>query len=465
MTQEQPVLKPSFLEALILITIILFGISISIIRYESVPHSPLILAVFFLLIYGLLKKVPIKELENGMIAGVKSGLGAVLLFFFIGMLISSWMASGTIPTFIYYALQFVNGSYFYAIAFVVTAVVGISIGSSLTTSATIGVAFMSIGMALELSPAITAGAVISGAFFGDKMSPLSDTTNLSSMIVKVDLFDHIKNMLWTTIPAFILSFILFMVLSPEKTEANFTKIALLKDTLTELGVVNILSFIPFILLAILAIKRISAIITLSIGIISGLILSFFIQHDFSFQIMLTLLFSGYHSESGVEEIDQLLGRGGIESMMFSISLVVIALSLGGLMFKLGLIPALLKGLTGILYKAPALIFATASTSIGINFLVGEQYLSILLTGSTFEKAYQKAGLHLKNLSRVLEDAGTVINPLVPWGVCGIFLSSVLGVATIEYVPFTFFCLLSPILTILFGLTGFTITKENFSKNS
>lgn len=460
MHQEKAVLKITPLEAVVLIMVILGGVSFSIIKYEVVPHIPVVFAIFLLFIYGFCKKVKIKDLENGMVEGAKSGLGAVMIFFFIGMLISSWMASGTIPTFIYLALEFVNGNYFYCVVFIVTSIVGVSIGSSLTTAATLGVAFISISSALELSLPITAGAIISGAFFGDKMSPLSDTTNLASMIVKVDIFEHIKNMLWTTLPAFIITMILFAFLSPKEASSNFESIALLRNTLLDLNIVHYYSLIPFVLLAILAIKRVSTIITLSFGIFSAIVTAFFVQREFHLGMVIELLFAGYDIQSGVEEIDALLGQGGIESMMFSISLVLLALSLGGLLFKLGIIPAALEGISSFLYKVPMLILSTVTTAIGVNFLVGEQYLSILLTGNAFEKSYQKAGLHPKNLSRVLEDAGTLINPLVPWGVCGVFLTGILGVNTIDYLPFAFFCLLCPIITLFYGFTGLTLTKNN-----
>lgn len=458
MNQEQANIRLSTFEAILIIIIILGGVSFAIIKYEVVPHIPVILAIFLLFIYGILKKVSIKDLENGMIEGAKSGLGAVMIFFFIGMLISSWMASGTIPTFIYYALEFVNGNYFYSVVFVVTAIVGASIGSSLTTAATIGVAFISVSSAMELSLPITAGAIISGAFFGDKMSPLSDTTNLASLVAKVDLFEHIKNMMWTTVPAFIITFVLFAILSPGETAASFENMNLLKGTLQQLDLVHLYSLLPFVILAVMAFKKVSTIITLSFGVLSALCLSFFIQSGMNVQKGMNLLFSGYELQSGVEEIDKLLGQGGIESMMFSISLVLLALSLGGLLFKLGVIEVALEGISKFLYKAPTLVLSTVSTAIGINFLVGEQYLSILLTGNTFAKSFEKAKLHPKTLSRILEDAGTVVNPLVPWGVCGVFLTGVLGVETIDYLPYTFFCLLCPIITLLFGFSGFTIKK-------
>ncbi|GLB60454.1 Na+/H+ antiporter NhaC [Cytobacillus sp. NCCP-133] len=460
MHQDHAALRLKPLEALIVTLIILGGISYSIIFAGSVPHIPVVFAIMGLFAYGLMKKVSVKELENGLVEGAKSGLGAIFIFFFIGMLISSWMASGTIPTFIYLALEAVNGKFFYAIVFVVASVIGMSIGSSLTTAATLGVAFMGVSSALDLSEAITAGAVISGAFFGDKMSPLSDTTNLASATVKVDLFDHIKNMAWTTVPAFGISLVLFAIVSPDEAASNFTKIALLKETLLIQGLVHWYSLIPFAILALLAIKKVSAIITLSSGILSSLLIAIFVQDSFGVQKMLSFLFSGYVSESGLEEVDSLLTRGGMESMMFSISLVLLALSMGGLFLKLGILPALLEGIKGILARVPALIASAAGTAIGINFLVGEQYLSILLTGNAFREPFERAGLQSKNLSRILEDAGTVVNPLVPWSVCGVFLTSVLGVDTLAYLPFAFFCLLSPIITLIYGLTGIKIAKIN-----
>jgi NhaC family Na+:H+ antiporter len=463
MQQETAVLKVKPLEALIVILALLAGISYSMIFLGVVPHIPIILAVIGLIAYGLVKKVSIKDLEAGMIDGAKSGLGAIFIFFFIGMLISSWVASGTIPTFIYVALNTVGGEYFYAIVFVVTSIIGLCIGSSLTTAATLGVTFISVGSALDLSVAITAGAVVSGAFFGDKMSPLSDTTNLAAMVAGTDLFEHIKNMLWTTIPAFILSFFFFMMLSPDEKSTNFEKIDELKSALLALDLVHWYSVIPFIILTVLALKKVSSIVTLAISTISALLLSPFVQSEVNIPEILNLLYYGYKSKSGITEIDSLLTIGGMESMMFSVGLVLLALSMGGLLFKLGIIPALLEGIKKFLGKTSTLISSTAFTAIGVNFLLGEQYLSILLTGNTFAKSFKEAKLHPKNLSRVLEDSGTVVNPLVPWSVCGVFLTGVLGVSTIDYFPFAFFCLLSPILTILFGITGLTITSESKSE--
>jgi Na+:H+ antiporter, NhaC family len=458
MFNHQPATAIKTSEAAAVILLLLSGISYGMIKLELVPHIPVLMGIGALIVYGLIKKIKMADLENSMIDGAKAGLGAVMIFFFIGMLVSSWIAAGTIPTLIYLAFEMVSGKWFYAIVFVVTSIVGLSIGSSLTTSAVIGVAFIAVSETLGLSSAITAGAVVSGAFLGDKMSPLSDTTVLASSTVKVDLFDHIKNMAWTTIPAFLISLILFAGMSPELGSADFTKLEGLQKALVGMNLVHWYSLSPLMVLAVLAVKKVSSILTLGAGTLSAMAISLFVVEKEQWGTLPGILYTGYQSQSGNEQLDSLLSRGGIESMLFSVSLVLLALSMGGLLFKLGVLPALLQGLVGSLKKVPVLIGSAALSAVGINFLIGEQYLSILLTGNTFAGHFEKAGLHPKNLSRVLEDAGTVINPLVPWSVCGVFLSGVLGVNTIEYVPFAFFCLLSPILTLTAGFTGITVTR-------
>lgn len=459
MEQEQKALSIKPVEATIVLAALMGLVGYLIIGLQVIPHVAIISGIALLLGYGVIKRVSFKELEDSMVSGAKSGIAAVMIFFFIGMLISSWMASGTIPTFIYLALDLVSGKFYYAIVFVVTAIIGLSIGSSLTTAATVGVAFVSASTALGISPVITAGAVVSGAFFGDKMSPLSDTTNLASSVAGADLFEHIKNMAWTTIPAFILSFVVYLVLSPAETEQSMKQMLLVKEGLLKMNLVHWYSLLPFIILAVLAAKKVPAIATLSSGVISAIFITIWINGGLDSKGLLDLLYSGFKSESGIKEVDSMLTRGGMESMMFSISVILLALSMGGLLFRLGIIPAVLSMLQSILSRVSLLISATAGMAIAVNFILGEQYLSILLPGNAFKEHFKKAGLEPKHLSRVLEDAGTVVNPLVPWSVCGVFLASVLGVPVIEYFPFALFCLFSPLLTVFYGFTGITLPKQ------
>ena len=451
--------KPSVFEAIFIIIIVISMISIAIGKLGAVPHIPILLSIILLIFYGLLKRVPFKVLEESMRSGVTSGIGAIYIFFLIGILISSWIVSGTIPTLLYMGFSLVSASFFYAIVFIITAIIGTAIGSSLTTVATIGVAFVSIAGAIDASLVLTAGAIVSGAFFGDKMSPLSDTTNLAASIVNIDLFEHIKNMSWTTIPAFLISGVLYAVLSPSvEGGVNNTAIANYQDSLQATNFVHWYSIVPLLVLIVCTFKKVPAFLTLIVSSLVALFLSIF-HTSLSVSDYCAILYSGYVSETGIEVVDSLLTRGGISSMFFTIMLVVLSLSMGGLLFALGIIQTLLSKIQNLLESVGALITGTAFTAIGINIVVGEQYLSILLTGEAFKQQYRELGLHPKNLSRVMEDAGTVVNPLVPWSVCGLFIASMLDVSVIDYLPFAFFCLLSPVLTIIFGWLNLTISRN------
>lgn len=449
--------NPRFLEASFITILIIAIMAYSIGYLKATPHIPIFLVIALLLAYGLLKKVPFRDLEGGMIAGASAGLGAVFIFFFIGILISSWIMGGTIPTLIYYGFLTVSPNFFFAIVFLICSIVGISIGSSLTTVATVGVAFMGIAGAMDISLIITAGAIVSGAFFGDKMSPLSDTTNLASGTVGVDLFEHIKNMGWTTIPAFLISFVLYAIISPTGAATSFETVEQFKGGLLSTGLIHWYTLLPIVVLVIMTFYKAPAVITLAVVSIIGVGLGSLLDPVPASDVF-KILFDGYVSQTGNKEVDALLTRGGMNSMLFTIALVLLALTMGGLLFTLGIIQSILAKVESLFKSAGSVITGAAITGIGVNTLIGEQYLSILLTGEAFKAQFAKVGLAPKNLSRVMEDAGTVVNPLVPWSVCGIFITSVLGISTLDYLPFTFFCLLGPILTILFGWSGKTLTK-------
>ncbi|WP_077324957.1 Na+/H+ antiporter NhaC [Virgibacillus siamensis] len=440
--------NPSLTESIIFFIVTISLISYFLIGLGTSPHIPILIAVFLLVLYGLIKGISFKDLEEGMTAGAKSGMGAIFLFLLIGVLISSWMISGTIPALINTGFSLIGGTWFYAIVFAVTSLAGVSLGSSLTTTATIGVAFIGMAGAMDASMAITAGAIVSGAFFGDKMSPLSDTTNLASTIVKVDLFDHIKHMSLTTIPAFIISFILFCILSPDES-ASIQNLASYQTALAETGLIHWTSWIPLIVLVVMTFFKVPAFISLAITSLVATLLAG-VTSGLSWSGIWSIWFNGYTASTDFEPVNSLLTKGGINSMLFTISLVILALGFGGLLFVTGIVPAMLSALQEKLHSIRAIIISTAFTAIGVNVLIGEQYLSIMLTGETYKGMYKDARLPNKVLSRTLEDAGTVINPLVPWSVCGVFIADVLGVPVLTYLPFAFFCLLSPIITIIFG---------------
>ncbi|MEB5450946.1 Na+/H+ antiporter NhaC [Virgibacillus pantothenticus] len=445
----QPKHQPTLLGAITFFIITISLISYFIIQLGTNPHIPIILAIFLLMAYGLFQKIPFTDLQSGLVEGARTGMGAVFLFFLIGILISSWMISGTIPALIDLGFSFIGTTWFYAVVFSITAIIGVSMGSSLTTTATIGVAFIGMGDALEASMAITAGAIVSGAFFGDKMSPLSDTTNLASTVVGVDLFDHIKHISLTTIPAFLISFVLFAWLSPEASSSAIGSGKAYQVALDATNLIHWTSWVPLLLLIVCTYFRVPAFISISL---SSLVATGFaaFTSGLAWGDIWSIWFNGYTATTDFEPVNELLTKGGINSMLFTISLVILALGFGGLLFVTGIIPALLSSLQEKLTRIRSIVVSTAATAIGVNILIGEQYLSIMLTGETFKSIYTKAKLPKKVLSRTLEDAGTVINPLVPWSVCGVFIADVLGVPVLTYLPFAFFCLLSPIITMIFS---------------
>ena len=450
-------LKPHTVEALAIVLLIITIIAVSLNSFNSVPHIPILLCIFLLLIYGTIRGVSFSDLEKGMLTSASSGIGAIYIFLLIGILISSWIIGGTIPTLLFVSFSFVSASFFYAIVFVITSIIGTVIGSSLTTVATVGVAMMGIAVTVDASFAITAGAIVSGAFFGDKMSPLSDTTNLAVSVVGIDIFTHIRNMMYTTIPAFIVSLIVYAVLSPSVASIDQTEVIAMKEALQSTNLVHWYGIIPLLVLIVCTIFKMPALLTLATSAGAGILMSYF-HMTLPAEALFEILYSGYTSAIGVESIDSLLTRGGMSSMYFTIVLIVLSLSMGGLLFSLGVVQTLLAAIAHLLSNVGKVITGTALTAIGINFLIGEQYLSILLTGEAFKEKFRALGLHPKNLSRTMEDAGTVINPLVPWSVCGLFITTALNVPVMSYLPFAFFCLLSPVITIVFGWLNITITK-------
>ena len=446
--------KPVKFEAFIMIIIMFLMLGYPMIGIPNmVPHIPVLITIIFLLLYGTVNKVKFSLLQESMIQSVSTSMGAVFLFFFIGILVSILVMSGTIPTLMFLGLNVISTKVFYLFSFLITAIIRMAIGI-----ATLGVALMGMSNAFDLNPAITAGAIVSGSFFGDKMSPLSDTTGIAASIVGVDLFDHIKNMMYTTVPAFIISSIAFGLLSPWNKLGDISTVEQFKIDILSTGLVNNLSLICFFILIVLSIFKVPAIMTIIYTSIAGLIISI-INNNYSLQEISSFLFGGFSKADLPQNIASLLNRGGINSMFFTLTIVILALSLGGLLFGLGIIPTLLDSMTHLLISPSRATICVVLTALGVNYIVGEQYLSILLAGKTFKPIYDKLRLHSKNLSRTLEDAGTVVNPLVPWGVCEVFITSVLGVNTLTYLPFSFFCYLCVILTIISGFTGISISKK------
>ncbi len=438
-------------EALLLVVLILAIIFTSLFLLKAEPHLALLLCIIVISLIGLLKGFKWRDLEAGIVKGIQNGIQPIIVLGLIGMLIGAWMASGTIPTVMVYALSIIDPSYLLVTSLFSCMVISSLVGSSFTTVSTVGVALMGVGMAIGLPVEWVAGAVISGACFGDKMSPMSDTTNFASGVSSVPLFTHIRNMTITTVPSIIITTIIFIALgkiTPIET-ASFSEIAKMVTNIKSEIEINALTLLSPLLVVILAIRKVPVIPSLIIGIITAGLTAGALQ-GVSIGKFLTILQFGTSYSIDNELLMSMLNRGGLQSMMWSISLIMIAFAFGGLLDVLKIIPVLLNGLMNRIKTKGQLILSTAASSFGVNLLTGEQYLSILIPGQSFKGLYDNMQISRKYMSRTLEDAGTLVNPLIPWAVSGAFFAETLGVEVMDYLPYVFFLYLSPLFSILFG---------------
>lgn len=441
----------TFKEACSLLIMVLLTIGFSIIGFNLPAHVGILGAIFILVLFMIYKKMTWDDLHEGIISGIKPGLIPIILFILIGSLISIWIASGTIPTIMVYGFSFLHPSFFLGAVFLICGIVGAAVGSSFTTVSTIGIAFIGMGQMMGFSLPLIAGAIVSGAFLGNVVSPLSDTANLAAATANIDIFTHLKNELKTTLPAAVVSLLFFTFMSRSGNgNAHLSEIDVLNDVLKESFAITPIMLLPVILLFVCAWKKIPAIPSLLFNIVFSLILLKVYQPGTTISEMGAWIQDGYVAATGNEVIDTLLSRGGIQSMMWSVSLILLALSLGGLLIKTHVIDIILKQMESSLNTPVKLIVATSLTAIGVNILIGEQYLSIILPGEAYKGSFKKQNIPLTYLSRTLCDAGSTINPLVPWGVSAVFISSALGVATLEYLPFAVFCYTLPLLSIIFS---------------
>jgi NhaC family Na+:H+ antiporter len=413
-----------------------------------------------------------EDLETSMIQGIAVALRAILILFTVGLLIGSWIMAGTVPTMIYYSLLALDPAIFYAASCAICAVVALSIGSSWTVAGTIGVALIGAAAGLGLPLEITAGAIISGAYFGDKMSPLSDTTNLAPAVVGTDLFTHIHHMLWTTVPSILIALFIYLAIGFNiDSSAQTADLQATLDMLQANFAINPAMLIPVVVLLVMANKKLPPLPTILTGALVGMLFAFAFQQpairqmaaDMQNGTLATLkgmwqtLFDGYMINSGDAAIDDLLSRGGMSSMLNTVWLILCAMIFGALMDRTGLIGVLVRYAMSTVSGTGSLIITTLLTCIGANIIASDQYIAIVLPGRMYKVEFQRRGLDVKNLSRTLEDGGTITSPLVPWNTCGAFMSGTLGVATLAYLPYCFFNLINPVMSALYGIMNFRIT--------
>ncbi len=469
--------EPSLLDSIIPIVVLISLLGTSVVVFGSDSSSgpnqiALLLGMAVTAIVGLKNGFSWKEIEQGMINGISISLGAILILLAVGSLIGTWLLSGTVPTLIYYGLELLNPTVFYTASVVICAVVAMSIGSSWTTAATVGVALIGIANGMGMSEAITAGAIVSGAYFGDKVSPLSETTNLAPAVAGTDLFSHIRYMLWTTVPSIIIALILFTFLGfNASNDVDSENIAQMQALLLQEFNIEFHMLIPLFVLLAMAIKKVPAFPSVGFGALLGGVWAILFQPEavagmvdgeysipMAIKVVWIALFDGVSFTTTDENLNDLLSGGGMSSMLNTIWLIMCAMCFGAVLEKVGLlkraVSAILKGAK----SAGDMVTRTILTCFGTNLITADQYISIVMPGRMYKEEFKKRGLHQLNLSRSLEDGGTITSPLIPWNTCGAYMHSVLLVHPFEYAVFAFFNLINPLLAIIYAYLGIKILR-------
>ncbi|MBU2894118.1 Na+/H+ antiporter NhaC [Colwellia sp. D2M02] len=478
MSELNPPKSPSMLDASIPVITMIGLLTLAVFYFgDNSSYGPnqiaLLIAMGVAVVIGIKNGHTWAAIEQAIIKGISLSLGAVLILLAVGALIGTWLLSGTVPTMIYYGLQILDPSWFYAAACIICGIVSMSIGSSWTTAATIGVALIGIAQGLGLSPEITAGAVISGAYFGDKISPLSETTNLAPAIAGSELFAHIRYMFWTTIPSIGTAIVLFLILGlTETSSANNDSIELLSKQLAQQFDISFFNLIPLIVLLTLAIKKMPAFPAVSIGALIGGLWAILFQQELIMRlaangsdelaanivVVWSTLFDGVSIETGNDELNKLLSGGGMSSMLNTVWLIMCALSFGAVLEHLGMLKKFVEAILSAAKSTGSLIASTVATCIGTNLITADQYMAIVMPGRMYKEEYKRRGLDPLVLSRTLEDSATITSPLIPWNTCAVYMSGVLLVNPLDYLFYCFFNWLNPILAVIYGFIGFNIKK-------
>lgn len=470
--------QPGFLDAAVPLLVLVVLLSASVYLFgDNSSYGPNQIALFMAtavaVIIGLKNGYRWSVIEKAMVKGISLSLGAVLILLSVGALIGTWMLSGTVPTLIYYGLQLLSPSWFYAASCLLCGIVAMSIGSSWTTAATIGVALIGVAAGLGLSPAITAGAIVSGAYFGDKISPLSETTNLAPAVAGADLFDHIRHMLWTTVPSFALALLLFTIIGfSSDVSADFARIDQISVVLQQNFSISFLSLIPLFVLLAMAVKKVPAFPTVFIGAMLGAVWALLFQQELiakmvgseqsygigAVKLIWHTFHAGFSIDTGNASLNDLLSGGGMASMLNTVWLVFCAMMFGATIEKIGLLRKFVQSILHFAKSTGSLITSTIATCFVTNVLTADQYMSIVMPGRMFKEEYERRGLAPVNLSRTLEDGGTITSPLIPWNTCGAYMHSVLQVSPLDYAMYAFFNLINPVLAIIYAYCGIKILK-------
>ena len=454
---------PKLWEALLVLGLLIAVLAVGIIVYGVDPHIPMFVGTIAAALMALHLGYKWSEVEKSMLDGIYKALQSIIILAIIGILTGVWLDAGVVPTMIYYGLQILSPAIFYLGALLICSITALATGTSWGTMGTMGVALMGIGFGLGMNPAITAGAIISGAYFGDKMSPLSDTTNLAPAMAGTDVMTHVKFMLPSTIVTYVVAAVFFLVMGLvqyQGGEADMSSVTALSTALKDMFNINPLLLLPPVVVIVAVALKMPAIPGIVLGIITGAIVGMIFQPNCTLGSLFSCGMNGFSCETGIYEIDELLNSGGLMNMMFSISMTIIAMMFGGIMedtHQLEVIVDQVKKLA----KSPAdLVALTEVTCVASNATMPEQYISIVVPGRMYADEYRKKGLHPATLSNALESAGTVTSALIPWNTCGVFILGTLNIGVAQYAPFAIFNWLMPVVTIVMAFMGWTVANAD-----
>lgn len=451
---------PHMWEAVLALVILVSVMSFSLIKLGTEPHIPFIIVIALTAPLALRMGYSWNDLEGSIIKSLSSVLQAVIILIMVGLVIGGWIQGGVVPSLIYYGLELINPKYFIVAIFLVCCCCSLATGTSWTIVGTLGVAAMGISGGLGIPLPVTAGTVVCAAYLGDKMSPLSDSPNLHCAIVKVNIFDHIKALLWTTIPSFILSLIYVAVVgyyfSPSG-DADMSSVSAILASLDQAFVISPLLLLPVLMVFVIVILKVPAIPSILFMALTGSLCAILIQGA-SLADAVTCLHSGYVSATGDKTVDELLTRGGMTSMMGTVALIFCAIAYGGILEGCGILKLLIETLLKYIRTTGSLITSTVLSCIVLNIVAIDNYVAAVIAGSMFRKAYIKRGLSPLNLSRCLGEGASITSPLIPWNTCGIVMFGFLGVSPVEYAPYAPLCFIPAVITMLWGYLNIGILR-------
>ena len=463
MSETKQPRMPKVWEALIPVAAIMVFMIVGTVVWGMDPHIPLVLACVVTAFVAAACGYKWDAIITGALDSVKSAVEALLIILCVGMLIGSWVWAGTMPAMVYYGLKFISPSVFLALGLVLTAIVGLATGSSWTASGTVGVALMGVAMGLGISAPLAAGMIIAGAYTGDKLSPLSDSTNVAAAAAGTTLYDHVGAMMTTTVPSFVISFVLYLIVGFVVIDTSGYDASLaqgIMDAIAENFYLSPWIMLPVLVVIFAAVKRIPAIPSLLLAAAVAAVIAIFAQGA-SVPDVLIGLQAGFSIETGNEYADSLLNRGGLDSMLWTISLIMFALAYGGMMEKCRFVESLMGGIVKRVKSTASLVAATIITGIICDVILTDQYLAIMIPSRMFRDEFDKRDLSRSFLSRTTEDGATLWSPMIPWNGCGAYQAATLGVHNFAFMPFAFVNLINPVLAVVITAFGIGVKYKEY----